>query len=366
MLSGNPTLRYFPGPFPDEPLSFWPTDPDPNNQTFLEQRAIGFNCLNYKVPPEPSLYRHQFPSREYMDAQCTDGLRLELGFPSCGNGSLDSANHKSHVKFPSLVKEGNCPEGFNVHYPYMFFETIYDTYAYAGIAGQFLISTGDPVGTSYHGDFIMGWDSENFLQQAVDTCTNLSGQVFDCPLFTLQADADASQCQFQMPENLLADDVIGPRDGLPVNVPVQYGPQPATKYAVAGASNVPTTSLAQSSAPASFNLPTVSYTSASTSDAALPVSSESAAADTGNDKAAAVPQLTTLSTTSTSPPAVTPPPSSGDDPAKVVATSYFTSAGSVLEIVYEEVDLVVTVTQSTYAGKKKRHLDAHKHRHHVG
>jgi hypothetical protein len=96
MIAGNPNLRQFDGLFPDTDLSSWPTYP--SDQFFLEQRALGFNCLNYAKTPEPSLYRHQLPSKEYMDANCTDGLRLELAFPSCGNGSLDSSDHKSHVQ----------------------------------------------------------------------------------------------------------------------------------------------------------------------------------------------------------------------------------------------------------------------------
>lgn len=74
-----------------------------------------------------------------MDARCTDGLRLELAFPSCGNGELDSKDHKSHVAYPSLVKEGNCPKGYDVHYPFIFFETIYATNAFAGERGEFVL-----------------------------------------------------------------------------------------------------------------------------------------------------------------------------------------------------------------------------------
>lgn len=108
MVAGNSAVRNFTGPFPDTPLSFWPLDPT-NEQFFLQQRALGFNCLNYAVTPEPSLYRHVLPSKEYMDEHCADGLRVELAFPSCGNGSTDSSDHRSHVAYPSLVKEGNCP-----------------------------------------------------------------------------------------------------------------------------------------------------------------------------------------------------------------------------------------------------------------
>ena len=81
-----------------------------------------------------------------MDANCADGLRLELAFPSCGNGSIDSTDHKSHMAYPSLVKEGNCPPGYDVHYTFLFYETIYATNAFDGIDGEFMLSYGDPVG----------------------------------------------------------------------------------------------------------------------------------------------------------------------------------------------------------------------------
>lgn len=153
MLAGNPSIRNFTGPFPDTPLSSWSLDAT-NDQFFLQQRALGFNCLNYQVAPEPSLYRHVLPSKTYMDTNCADGLRLELAFPSCGNGEIDSQDHTSHMAYPNLVKEGNCPSGFEVHYPFLFYETIYATNAFADEDGEFVLSYGDPVGTGYHGDFM--------------------------------------------------------------------------------------------------------------------------------------------------------------------------------------------------------------------
>lgn len=126
MIAGDKYLRNFTGPFPDIQLSYWPTDATgASEQFFLQQRALGFNCLNYAIAPEPSLYRHEMPTKEYMDANCTDGLRLELAFPSCWNGSLDSTDHRSHVAYPSLVKEGNCPDGYNQNLPFLFYETIW-------------------------------------------------------------------------------------------------------------------------------------------------------------------------------------------------------------------------------------------------
>lgn len=248
MITGNPYVRNFSGPFPDDPQSdatVWKDTPDdvaiPEQQFFLMQRALGFNCLNYYGgAPEGSLYRHQLPTKDYMDTHCVDGLRLELAFPSCGNGSIDSEDHHSHMAYPSLVQQGTCPKGYDVKYPLLFYETIYNTWAFAGIEGQFLLSYGDPIGTGYHGDFMMGWDSEDLLQRAIDTCRSMSGQVKDCPLFDLQSMEDQEKCHFAIPDVLMDDNPTGPRNGLAVDVPIQYGPDQATTYPVAGQPGVPT------------------------------------------------------------------------------------------------------------------------------
>ncbi|KAH0122003.1 hypothetical protein KCU82_g22542, partial [Aureobasidium melanogenum] len=185
MISGDKRLRSFPYPIPDNDKSSW--TPEQKTQSALSQKALGFNCLNYAATPEASLYRHFLPDKDYLDANCLDGIRLELMFPSCWNGKdLDSDDHRSHVAFPDLVMSGSCPEGFGTKLPSLFFETIFNTYAFKGVDGQFVLSMGDPTGYGYHGDFQMGWDSSDFLQSAVDTCTNASGQIQDCPLFDIQ------------------------------------------------------------------------------------------------------------------------------------------------------------------------------------
>lgn len=134
-----------------------PNEPDPGKSTWaalgqtkqsdLEQRAIGFNCLNYQRAPEGTLYRHVLPDKEFLDANCADGVRFELMFPSCWNGKdLDSPNHKTHVAYPDLVMTGNCPADFPVRLPSMLFEVIWNTNAFKGRQGRFVISNGDPTG----------------------------------------------------------------------------------------------------------------------------------------------------------------------------------------------------------------------------
>ncbi len=146
MIAGDTNQRNFTYPVPDIQKSDWYTAPY-NTQAFLRQAALGFNCLNYAITPEGSLYRHFLPDKAYLDAHCTDGIRLELMFPSCWNG-VDRTSHdkKSHVAYPSEVMTGNCPDDFPERLPSLFYETIWDTYAFAGVDGTFMLANGDPTG----------------------------------------------------------------------------------------------------------------------------------------------------------------------------------------------------------------------------
>jgi uncharacterized protein DUF1996 len=117
------------------------------SQVDLAQRAIGFNCLNYHKNPEGSLYRHYLPDKDYLDANCPMGVRFEIMFPSCWDGkNTDSEGHNKHVAYPDLVMNGNCPPGFDTRLPGLFYETIWDTHAFVGKPGKFVISNGDVLG----------------------------------------------------------------------------------------------------------------------------------------------------------------------------------------------------------------------------
>jgi hypothetical protein len=256
-------------------------------------------------------------------------------------------------QYPSLVKEGNCPDGYDVHYPFLFYETIWNTYAFAGEDGQFVLSFGDPVGTGYHGDFMMGWESQDFLQQALDECQNGSGEISDCSLFNIQSDAIAAQCTFETPECLKDDDVFGPRYGLPVDIPIQYGPANATTYPVAGQLGVATSSLVASTS--AYTAPTVEYTSA-------------AASLTSTAQGGIVVDKVSISKNSSSSPTsqatITSAPASETTP-NIIATSFITCSNEVVEMAIEQVDVTVTVTPSAGAyAMHKRHAHQHHHRRH--
>ena len=145
MIAGDTNQRNFTYPVPDVEKSLWTGEYA--EQPFLRQAAVGFNCLNYAKTPEGSLYRHFLPDKAYLDANCADGVRFELMFPSCWNGKdITSKDKKSHVAYPSQVMTGECPEGFPERLPSLFYETIWATNAFAGKNGKFIISNGDPTG----------------------------------------------------------------------------------------------------------------------------------------------------------------------------------------------------------------------------
>ncbi|ORY71110.1 uncharacterized protein BCR38DRAFT_404234 [Pseudomassariella vexata] len=355
---------------PDPPQSEWAAL-NQTNQYDLAQRSIGFNCLDYNKAPEGALYRHYMPDKAYMDANCLNGTRLEIAFPACWNGKdVDSDDHQSHVAYPDLVQDGECPEGFDVRLPTLFFETIWDTYNFYGKDGIFTIANGDPTGFGYHGDFINGWDPD-FLQEAVTTCTNLSGLMSDCPLFDLQTEAEQQQCTINPPsslavENVLGDGVDGVMTELPGNVQIQYGPEQATPGTNAAASTKTSTS--------SYVAPTLSYQSGtSTWGGIFAEETTSSYSDIGfvSVFAAGAPSSATPSPVTTTAPASTPDAGVSYEP---VTTEYKTnSAGGVLEVIWEEAvvyvteDLVTTTTvTATPSGAPymERRSNWLRHRHH--
>lgn len=239
MIAGNSLKRTFYGPNPDPPMSLW-NDSDKTQQALME-KSLGFNCLNYNAPAEGSREYHYLRNKTFLDAQCADGIRAELMFPSCWNGKdLDSDNHTTHVAYPNEVQNGLCPDGFPVRLPSLFYETIYQTNLFADVDGHFAFSNGDPTGYGYHGDFMAAWE-DGVLQQAIDNpaCnTPAPGNQNDCPVFNLQPVDNGVQCSMETPE-ILQNEKINFIQQLPGNVQVQSGPAPATVGPVPGATAPP-------------------------------------------------------------------------------------------------------------------------------
>jgi len=120
-ISGDKLRRNFSLPVPDPPRPWSGSDA---TQAALAQKAIGFNCLNYDKPPEDTLYRHTLPDKNYLEQNCKDGIRMEILFPQCWDGRLDSPDHQSHLAFPDQgIDGGHCPEGFGHNTMQLLFET---------------------------------------------------------------------------------------------------------------------------------------------------------------------------------------------------------------------------------------------------
>ncbi|KAI8158274.1 hypothetical protein K4K49_004866 [Colletotrichum sp. SAR 10_70] len=364
-----------------------PSQPDPQKsewaalgqtkQSVLEQRAVGFNCLNYARAPEGTLYRHFLPDKAYLDANCANGVRFEMMFPSCWNGKdLDSTDHKSHMAYPDLVIDGTCPEGFETSTPNLLYETIWNTYAFKDRAGRFVIANGDTQGYGYHGDFMSGWD-EDFLQEAVDTCTNGSGRIEDCAIFDLQTEAQVKQCHMSIPSILSSENVTGPDTALPGNVPITFGDGSSE-----GGSGGSASSSIKPTAIITPTVPVLTYTPGKTATAnPLPgqVFHESGKAGYGTASGVAA-EAASSEAPATSAPEQTPTPifesitSAPTSTPKFVSTQTITN-GHTVSIIYWEEEIVyvteyddITTTQTVTAtptspAMRARHLHHHR-RHH--
>ncbi|KAI4260058.1 MAG: hypothetical protein L6R42_004231 [Xanthoria sp. 1 TBL-2021] len=227
-LRRNTTLS---GPDPDESGFKGPYTDKSNDER--EQLAIGFNCMNYGLnggqkKEEPTLYRHHLPEKSWIDANCPDGIRLELQFPSCWNGNMDGGeSHKSHVAYPEWINGGDCPAGFDRRFPQLMYETIVATDQLVGKGGKYVLGNGDPTGYGYHGDFISAWD-EGVLDRAVAECTDKSGEMKSCHVFEFTE--DSSSCTIEsMPDELKDEKTEGPMSSLPGGCEIQSGPERATK-----------------------------------------------------------------------------------------------------------------------------------------
>lgn len=236
------------------------------------------------------------------------------------------------------------------------------------------------LGCGYHADFINGWNVDT-LQAAVDQCTNLSGRVEDCPVFSgsLQSEPKMGTCEIQkMPSTLEADDCVGPTKGLCGDVPVQYGPGYANPLGplspLLPGSPDKTSSLVISSAP----VPTQSYAPARSegpggvsvynvkpSPAPKPEPAP-APAPAPAPKPVEPQNVPVVEKPAPAPPApiVTPAPAKPEgaaNPGKIIGTSSYTSNGIEYVVAIEEVEVIVYVTEDSKKMRNKRHAHAKAH-----
>ncbi len=210
-----------------------------------------------------------------------------------------------------------------------------------------------PAGYGYHGDFMMGWDPE-FLQNAVNQCTNPSGQIQDCPLFDIQA--EDTVCNVTLPVALETENILASIPALPGNVPIVSGPGPASGATagspVTGAPPAPS-SIGTQAAP----VPTLSYSaglSVASTDSYKPGGIFAVSIPT---TPAGAPVATSASVTQA------PVATSLSNTQSFFSTEYTTSGQNVLEVLWVEEVVTVTdpVTTTVTVPGRKRHLNRHVH-----
>ena len=237
-------------------------------------------------------------------------------------------------------------------------------------------------GFGYHGDFIAAWE-DGILQQAIDTCTSLSGDQRACDIFNFPDDTAQCTLESPLPEAIANEDVKGPmQGGLPNSIPIQTGPEMATKqggsqpvataptsvpsYASTSIAKNPVVPLSSkaSKAEASHSVGPdegavyAQMNNAATSKSTATPSPSSIAVH--NNVAAAAPKVTQLPKAVPSP-ATTPAPQIVDLSESTIDVSYTTVGHEVHEMV--DVMVEITVTETAHVAKRTPH--AH-HKHHQG
>ncbi|KAB5539308.1 hypothetical protein GE09DRAFT_313649 [Coniochaeta sp. 2T2.1] len=161
---------------------------DPNMRTYDNtsnaQRAIEFACI-----PGAGM-KGNATTGGFPNYTCPGGLQIRARFPSCWDGkNADSADHRSHLAYPSLMDNGACDEEHPVRIMALLYEVTFavDRFDHLRKPGDqpFVLSNGDPTGHGWHADFLNGWDEE-LLRAAIsdDTCGDSAfGDINKCKPF---------------------------------------------------------------------------------------------------------------------------------------------------------------------------------------
>lgn len=208
----------------------------------------------------------------------------------------------------------------------------------------------------------MGWE-EDFLQEAVNTCTSETGRIEDCPLFNVVSEEKAKTCEMKIPSILENEDCKGPLKALPGSNghssgekpdPTGLNPAPTLTYAPGqrpsnSASPLPGQIFKVSSAyeapapgPSSVNTekpaPIFSKISIPAAPALLPIPTIEAVADVGVVAIESTPSVEAPVPTTTPAPEFVPV----TDAKSFYSTQYITNGNVVSKILWEEEVVYVT------------------------
>ena len=256
------------------------------------------------------------------------------------------------MAYPDGIDNGQCPPTHPHHLISLFYEVWFNVAPINALndGGRFVLANGDPTGYGLHGDFMDGWD-KSVLSRAVATCTNLSGVIDDCHVFSDKINGENRFFSDDENNNCAAPNPIPSEDVntgvileyLPGCVPITEGPAPAvdgvtvpgcTVGSVNGSTNPapPASSgVSSSGAPASGvpskGVPSNSVPSSGAPPSGVPSkgvpsssapSSDSPTGVLAANQSSPVPSAsgTSTATSATSSPVVTPTSSADDSPSE--------------------------------------------------
>lgn len=228
------------------------------------------------------------------------------------------------------------------------------------------------------------------LQEAVDQCTNPSGNMEDCPVFTYNSDPGSCGLENALPVEIASENVKGPMEGLPNRIQVQSGPEPANKPAGSGSDRpdgVDKTPKKSTHSPETTPTVIAKIPTVPVSDSQGPNPSPKAAGDKYlENKAAQQPSSATptavsktakaLADTPTSAPTPTYAPPAAAPPValqagEIITTAYWTSGREAHEVIVILEEVTVTadggkVTKTVETTSQVPHYKRqHKHQHHA-
>jgi hypothetical protein len=104
-----------------------------------------------------------------------DWVSMDVEFPQCWDGRLDSPDHQAHLAYPS---GGRCPAGHPTAIPAISYHVLYKVSPGTSTAGWRLSSDlydrGLPAGYSVHGDWLGAWDAD-VLATWTRLCVQVTG-----------------------------------------------------------------------------------------------------------------------------------------------------------------------------------------------